>query len=429
MVTIEEIYRLYLSFPKISTDSRNVTPGSIFFGIKGDQFDGNKFAADALSKGAPYAVTDDPSLSGSRYILVNDTVETLQKLASIHRSRISAKIIGITGTNGKTTTKELIGKVLSSAYKTVITEGNLNNHIGVPLTLLSVREETEFAVIEMGANHPGEILNLCRITQPEFGLITNIGKAHLEGFGNFEGVIRAKSELYDFIRQTGGNVFVNIDNNLLCKLSDGMNIFSYGFSANADCRGEITGKDPSLGIAWYSGQEHGFTRTMLYGEYNFENVMAAISVGLYFRITAEKIDHAISSYLPENNRSQLTRTDYNILLLDAYNANPSSMAAALNNFRNYTANSKMIILGDMMELGDYGLEEHMKIVALVRKLSFEKVCFIGEQFCEAAKDGNELCFAGIQQAEKWFSDHPVRNMTIMLKGSRKMMLEKLSHLF
>ena len=429
MVTIEEIYRLFLSYPKISTDSRNVTSGSIFFGIKGDQFDGNKFAAEALSNGAAYAVTDNPSLSGSRYILVNDTVGTLQKLALIHRSRITAKIIGITGSNGKTTTKELIGKVLSSAYKTVITSGNLNNHIGVPLTLLSVKEDTAFAVIEMGANHPGEILNLCTIARPDFGLITNIGKAHLEGFGNFEGVIKAKSELYDFIRQIGGNVFVNVDDKLLCRLSDGMNIFSYGSASNADCRGEITEKDPSLAIAWYSCPEHGFTRTMLYGDYNFENVMAAISVGLYFRITAENIDHAIASYRPENNRSQITTTDHNVLLLDAYNANPSSMAAALNNFRNYAANSKMIILGDMMELGDHSLEEHKEIVALVRTLSFDKVFFVGEQFCKAAKGGQELCFSGIQQAEKWFSDHPVRNMTIMLKGSRKMMLEKLSHLF
>ena len=429
MATIEEIYRLFLRFPQISIDSRNVIPGSVFFGIKGDKFDGNKFAVEALNHGAAYAVTDDRSLSAdSRHILVSDTLETLQKLASIHRSRVAAKIIGVTGSNGKTTTKELIGNVLSSTFKTVITRGNLNNHIGVPMTLLSVKEDTSFAVVEMGANHPGEIASLCKIARPDFGIITNIGKAHLEGFGNFQGVIKAKSELYSFIRQSGGTVFVNRDNELLWELSAGMNIFSYGSSIKADCTGEITEKDPSIAIAWHSGLQHGSLKTRLYGDYNFENVMAAVSVGLFFGINAEDIDQAISSYQPENNRSQITRTDHNILLLDAYNANPSSMSTALNNFRNYTASSKMIILGDMMELGDTSLEEHREIVALIRKFSFNRVCFIGEQFSEAAKGGQELCFAGIQQAEKWFRDNPVRNMTIMLKGSRKMMLEKLTYL-
>jgi UDP-N-acetylmuramoyl-tripeptide--D-alanyl-D-alanine ligase len=430
MATIEEIYSLFLRFPHISIDSRNVVPGSIFFGIKGDKFDGNNFAAEALSKGAAWIVTDDPSLvTDNRYILVNDTLETLQNLASLHRSRITAKIIGITGTNGKTTTKELIGNVLSSTFNTVITQGNFNNHIGVPLTLLSVKDETAFVVVEMGANHTGEISSLCQIAQPEFGIITNIGKAHLEGFGNFEGVIKAKSELYDYIRQINGIAFVNLDNQLLCQLSDGMNIFSYGTSANADCRGEATTTVPSLAVVWNTGLHHGSVITRLYGAYNFENVMAAISVGLYFEIDPENIRKSISSYQPENNRSQINLTDHNTLLLDAYNANPSSMAAALNNFRAFFAPSKMIILGDMMELGNHSIEEHREIVALVRKLSFDRVYFVGDQFTEAAKGGQELCFGDIQQAEKWFHDHPVYNMTIMLKGSRKMMLEKLKHLF
>jgi UDP-N-acetylmuramoyl-tripeptide--D-alanyl-D-alanine ligase len=429
MATIEEIYKLFHRFPRITTDSRNVIPGSVFFGIKGEQFDGNLFAAEALGKGAAYAITDDPSaVTGDRCILVPDTMQALQQLAAIHRSRISARVIGVTGSNGKTTTKELIGKVLSSTYKTLITQGNLNNHIGVPLTLLSVKEDTDFAVVEMGANHPGEIEALCNIARPGFGIITNIGKAHLEGFGSFEGVIKAKSELYNFIRQSEGAVFVNLDNQLLLLLSDGMNIYSYGSVENAACRGEIAESDPALAVTWHAGQQSGFARTRLYGDYNFENVMAAVAIGLYFGVSPEKIDMAISSYQPENNRSQMTRTKHNVLLLDAYNANPSSMAAALNNFRNVAATSKMVILGDMMELGDHSMEEHREIVALVRQLSFSQVCFVGKQFSRAAKGGQELCFASLPQAEKWFRDHPVRNMNIMLKGSRKMMLEKLLYL-
>jgi UDP-N-acetylmuramoyl-tripeptide--D-alanyl-D-alanine ligase len=430
MAAIEEIYRLFLRFPQICIDSRNVMPGSVFFGIKGDQFDGNEFAAQALSKGAAYAIVDNPSLAvDNSYVLVNDSLDTLQKLASIHRNNIKAKIIGVTGSNGKTTTKELIGTVLSSTFKTIITEGNLNNHIGLPLTVLSVKKETSFAVIEMGANHPDEIRSLCQIARPEFGIITNIGKAHLEGFGNFEGVIKAKSELYDFIRQNGGSVFVNMDNELLCRLSEGMNIFYYGGNENAACRGEIIEKDPSLAIAWHWGIKSGVISTSLYGVYNFENVMAAISVGLYFGIKPENINQAIAKYRAENNRSQITRTKHNILVLDAYNANPSSMVAALTNFSNYNAPAKMIILGDMLELGNHSLEEHREIIDLVRKLSFNQVCFVGKQFSEMVKGGGELCFDGIEQAEKWFRYHPVRNMTIMLKGSRKMMLENLKNLF
>lgn len=429
MIPIEEIYRLFLRFPRITTDSRNVIMDSVFFGIKGDQFDGNGFAAEALGKGAAFAITDDPSvMEGDRFILVPDTLKALQQLAAIHRGRVNAKIIGITGSNGKTTTKELIGNVLSSTFKTVITRGNLNNHIGVPLTVLSLKEDTSFAVVEMGANHPGEIAALCRIARPDFGIITNIGKAHLEGFGSFDGVVKAKSELYDFIRQGDGTVFVNQDNQLLCRLSDGMKIFSYGSGENAGCKGEITEREPSLAVAWYAGQLSGLVRTRLYGDYNFENVMAAIAIGLYFGVSPEKIENAISACQPENNRSQVTRTDHNVLVLDAYNANPSSMAAALNNFHKYTAPAKMIILGDMMELGEHSLEEHREIIALVRKLSFNQVCYVGEQFSQAAKGGHELCFTGMQQAEKWFRDHPVRNMTILLKGSRKMQLEKLSNL-
>ena len=430
MIAIEDIYKVYLRCPAITIDSRNVMPGSVFIGIKGDKFDGNRFASEALEKGAAYAVTEDASVvADDRYILVNDSLETLQKLASMHRSRINAKIIAVTGSNGKTTTKELIGNVLSSTFNTVVTQGNFNNHIGLPLTLLSVKEDTSFAVVEMGANHSGEISSLCQIARPGFGIITNIGKAHLEGFGNFEGVIKAKSELYDFIRQSNGTAFVNRDNMLLCRISDGINCFTYSSNANSDCKGKLTGKDPTLIITWKSGKQSGNIRTGLYGDYNFENVMAAVAIGIYFGVNAQNIDQSIASYQPENNRSQISRTDSNILILDAYNANPSSMATALANFKDFNSPSKMIILGDMMELGESSLEEHREIVALVRKLSFNRVCLIGEQFGRAAKGGQELCFDSIQQAEIWFRNHPVRDVTIMLKGSRKMMLEKLRNLF
>jgi len=429
MTPIEEIYSLYLKFPRIITDSRKVIPDSLFFAIKGDHFDGNKFAAEALDNGAAYAVVDDASvITGKRFILVPDALPALQQLAVIHRGHVNAGIIGITGSNGKTTTKEMIGRVLASTFKTVMTHGNLNNHIGVPLSVLSVKEDTSFAVIEMGANHPGEIAGLCRLAQPDFGIITNIGKAHLEGFGSFEGVAKAKSELYDFIRQHDGLVFINLDNQLLLQLSEGLKLSSYGSGENAGCKGVITEKRPFLAVAWSAGQLNGFIRTRLYGDYNFENVMAAVSVGLYFGVPPEQIEKAICSYIPDNNRSQLIRTDRNVLVLDAYNANPSSMKAALSSFYEMDAPAKMIILGDMMELGENGIEEHINIIALTRKLSFENVIVIGELFSRAAKGGEEICLTGIREAQEWFRDHPVHDMTILLKGSRIMQLEKLSNL-
>jgi UDP-N-acetylmuramoyl-tripeptide--D-alanyl-D-alanine ligase len=429
MTPIEKIYNLYLKFPRISTDSRKVIPDSIFFAMKGDHFNGNLFATEALDKGAAFAVIDDPSvMAGNRFILVPDALEALQKLAILHRDQTRAKIIGITGSNGKTTTKELIGKVLASTYRTVITPGNLNNHIGVPLTVLAIRKDTSFAVVEMGANHPGEIANLCKISRPDYGLITNIGKAHLEGFGSFEGVVSAKSELYDFIRLNKGLVFLNLDNQLLQRLSEGMKISGYGSGENSDCQGRIAGKDPYLSISWSAGQLKGLVRTMLFGDYNFENVMAAISIGLYFGVSPEQIEKAIGSYIPDNNRSQVMQTGRNTLVLDAYNANPSSMKASLINFHNMEARSRMIILGDMMELGEHSLEEHKNMIALTRKLSFDKVFFIGELFSMAARDGKEICFADINEAMAWFRVNPVLDMTILLKGSRKMQLEQLTNL-
>lgn len=431
MTPVEDIYSLYLKHPFISTDSRSVIPDSIYFAIKGDQFDGNRFAADALEKGAVFAVVDDPSVMAgrNRFILVPDALQALQQLAVIHRGRIKAKIIGITGSNGKTTTKELTGRVLASTYNTVITRGNLNNHIGVPLTILSIKDDTSFAIVEMGANHPGEIAGLCLIARPDFGIITNIGKAHLEGFGSFEGVAKAKSELYEFIRQHDGLIFINSDNQLLCRLSEGIRSAAYGTGENVNYKGMITGRDPYLYISWSAGKQNGYIRTTLFGDYNFENVMAALSIGLFFGVSPEKMESAISTYIPDNNRSQWIQTRSNTLILDAYNANPSSMKAALLNFHEMDSRSKMIILGDMMELGENSPVEHRDILNFVRKLQFNKVYLIGELFSHAATGGEEICFTGADEAVNWFRNHPVLDMTIFLKGSRKMQLEKLRNSF
>jgi UDP-N-acetylmuramoyl-tripeptide--D-alanyl-D-alanine ligase len=429
MITTEEIYKLFIKSAGISTDSRNIFPGSIFFALKGDQYDGNLFATEAIEKGAIYAVVDNPGINVGEHLLqVNDALDTLQQLASIHRNQIKAKIIGITGSNGKTTTKELIGKVLSSQFNTVVTRGNLNNHIGVPLTILSIREETSFAVIEMGANHPGEIAALCQIARPGYGIITNIGKAHLEGFGSFEGVIKAKSELYDFIKQNNGVILFNSDDHLLTELSEEMNRLAYGSDQNAMCRGEITARDPYLEIKWSGNNLSGLAKTYLIGDYNFGNVLAAISIGLYFGVNPARIDQAIASYIPENNRSQVIRTERNLLVMDAYNANPSSMKAALVNFNRMKAAGKMVILGDMMELGEYSLEEHIDLINFTDGFIFNKVLYIGEMFSLAAGNGNQICFPGIREAETWLHENPVREMTILLKGSRKMQLENLQKL-
>jgi UDP-N-acetylmuramoyl-tripeptide--D-alanyl-D-alanine ligase len=430
MNTVEEIYRIFLEHPRISTDSRNIVPDSVFFALKGEHFDGNRFAAEALEKGAAYCVIDGLSAPDIyRCLPVPDTLLALQQMASIHRSHIHAEIIGITGSNGKTTTKELIGSVLSSSYKTVVTRENLNNHIGVPLTVLAIEKETAFAVVEMGANHPGEIARLCAIARPAYGIITNIGKAHLEGFGSFEGVVKAKSELYDFLRLNKGLAFVNADDDLLMGLSSGMSTLTYGSAKNAGCMGSVTASEPFLSVSWNARGEKGIVHSNLFGDYNFGNIMAAVSIGSYFGVNPDKVSQAIDNYFPDNNRSQIARTGQNTLVLDAYNANPSSMKAALSNFQRFGSGPKMVILGDMMELGDFSADEHSQVITLARQLSFQKIFLVGELFSRAAGGGPEICFPGIREAEEWFRQHPVKDMTVLLKGSRKMQLENLRPLF
>jgi UDP-N-acetylmuramoyl-tripeptide--D-alanyl-D-alanine ligase len=428
MPEISDLYHLFLQCGSVTTDSRIVRQGALFFGLQGDVFDGNLFASAALQNGAAFAVVDNPDVClDNRYILVDNVLESLQELARLHRRRSDAVVIGLTGSNGKTTTKELSGAVLASAYKTVITPGNLNNHIGVPLTILAIDENTEFAVVEMGANHQGEINALCEIADPDYGIITNIGKAHLEGFGGFEGVIKAKSELYRYLKKKNGLIFYNNGNPLLSDLSESLERISYGARPDAMCSGKILESFPALRIMWnFRDKMKGNTVTHLPGEYNFENVMAAICVGAYFNVPANNITRSIQNYLPNNNRSQRYETRRNTLILDAYNANPSSMKAALENFSRVSSSNKLAILGDMMELGQYARAEHEEIIRLLESFNINDAILIGGNFCQAATGSGFLCFHDTEEADKWLSEHPISDKTILVKGSRKMALEKLA---
>ncbi|MCC8145625.1 MAG: UDP-N-acetylmuramoyl-tripeptide--D-alanyl-D-alanine ligase, partial [Bacteroidales bacterium] len=362
---IAQLYELFLQYPIITTDSRNCAPNSIFFALKGDRFDGNEYIEQALHNGAAYALSDKKNfLQNDRIIVVENVLQTLQDLANYHRKKMAAKVIAITGTNGKTTTKELVAQVLSAKYSVLYTRGNLNNHIGVPLTLLGLKQNHKFAIIEMGANHIGEIYQLCRIAEPDYGIITNIGKAHLEGFGSMEGVIKAKTELYNYLRNKGGAVFVNQENSFLKDFYKGLFIIPYGTASNAPISGKIIKEDSSstFSLEWKKGKENYTIKTQLIGNYNLENVLAAICIGSYFDVPEEMINKAISAYAPNNNRSQIIKTHKNVLLLDAYNANPSSMEVAIEDFVNSTLCPKIIVLGEMKELGSSSKEEHGTIL-------------------------------------------------------------------
>lgn len=418
---IEDIYRYYVSSTGVSTDSRRVKHGSMFFALRGEKFNGNIFAASALSQGASVAVIDDPDHEkGDKTILVRDVLTTLQELARHHKAKLQIPLIGLTGTNGKTTTKELISGVLSKKFRTHATGGNLNNHIGVPLTILGITAETEMAVIEMGASHSGEIATLCNIARPDYGVITNIGKAHLEGFGSFEGVIRAKTELYDYLEQTNGIAVVNYDDNLLMKLSGRLQRRTYGQHMKADCRAEMISAIPFLKIKWRKNQ----IMTRLYGDYNFENIMAAICIGDLLGVEEAGIADAIASYTPANSRSQLLVTSKNRIFLDAYNANPSSMLASIRNFEMQESAYKALILGDMLELGEASYEEHLKILQAI-KGKFDKVILVGSEFKKACHWPGIKAFNNTGEAKAWLDEHPVKGMDILIKGSRGIALENL----
>lgn len=384
------------------------------------------FAEQAIEKGCTYAVVDKPEyVKGGRYILVNNCLKALQELARFHRDQLSIPFIGITGTNGKTTTKELIAKVLSAKFNVTGTEGNLNNHIGVPLTLLRVTRQTEVAIIEMGANHPGEIKFLCEIAKPTHGIITNIGKAHLEGFGGFEGVKRTKNELYDHLINYGGTIIANAGNDILKSLLKGRNVKKvfYG-SEDSLCRGEILKSDPYLE---FDVPEMGQVKTKLAGRYNLENVLAAVCFGLFFEVSFSKIRDAVENYEPSNQRSQIKQTDKNLLLMDYYNANPSSMEVALENFSRMEHQRKMVILGDMLELGDEALMEHEKIKDIVFAMNPAETIFVGPIFKSLSSEGQkQKYFISSEEAKKWIEDYKPAGFLILLKGSRGIRLEKIA---
>jgi UDP-N-acetylmuramoyl-tripeptide--D-alanyl-D-alanine ligase len=422
---MNRLYEIFRQYPAITTDSRSCNEGAVFFALKGDKFDGNDYIEQALESGAAYAVGDRKSLpEDERIIQVDNVLQTLQNLANYHRRQMKAKVIAVTGTNGKTTTKELIAAALSSKYKTLYTQGNLNNHIGVPITLLRLRPDYAFAVIEMGANHPGEIRELCRIAEPDCGLITNVGKAHLEGFGSFEGVVRAKTELYDFLREKDGTVFGNLDNPILKAYFNHLQTIYYGISPDAFVLGKITTFAPTLALEWKRGEEKNQIETHLAGSYNFENVLAAVCVASYFEVESEKINDAIENYFPANNRSQNQKTERNRLIIDAYNANPSSMQAALDNFDSLDASPKMLILGEMNELGPYTREEHQKLVDRLNKLSFT-VVLVGRNFKECTSLNPEWkLFMTTDDLTVYLQTASPSGYHILIKGSRGNQLEK-----
>jgi UDP-N-acetylmuramoyl-tripeptide--D-alanyl-D-alanine ligase len=421
--SIEGLYNLFLQHPVICCDTRNIIPDSIFFALKGANFNANKFAKEALSKGCSYAVIDEESLYSEGCILVHDVLKSLQKLANHHRKQFAIPVIGITGTNGKTTTKELTATVLSKKYNTLFTKGNLNNHIGVPLTLLNLTKEHGMAVIEMGANHIGEIEQLCLLAEPDFGIITNIGKAHLEGFGSYEGVIKAKSELYKYVREREGRLFVNADDDLLMKLSAGIDRITYGTNITSNFKGIWDNTNFMAKGKIISDGQLLEINSNLAGSYNFYNILAGACIGKYFEVPPEQIKEAIEGYVPSNNRSQIVKKGNNTIWVDAYNANPSSMKNAIENFTGVNSTGKILILGDMFELGDESLAEHQAIADLIEKHNdWSGVYLIGKEFKQVKSSAN--LFTTIDDFIKWFTEHPIENSTVLLKGSRGMQMEK-----
>ena len=490
MVKTEDIYALFLQYPLISTDTRKIIPGSLFFALKGENFDANTFSKQAIEAGAAYAIIDNQAYQfGEKYILVDDVLTALQNLARHHRRQLTIPVIGLTGTNGKTTTKELIYSVLSQHYKTQATQGNLNNHIGVPLTILTIDNTHELAVIEMGANHQKEIEMLCSIALPTHGLITNVGKAHLEGFGGVEGVKKGKGELYDYLKSgsredresesgfkvsppiggrdlegAGGVAFINGDNSTLMEMAAARglgNMVLYGSGKGALVSGKITRNAPLLTLEWTNNNsgESRAAQTQLTGAYNLDNILAAICMGVYFKLTNEEINKGVESYQPKNNRSQIAKTGTNTLICDYYNANPSSMFVAIENIANIDAKHKVLIMGDMFEMGDEAAAEHAAVIKKAMGTPVDERIFIGKEFFEAGssallgvsptnrdpgandetpglvgdntnKAARDMVFyKTTEDAIESLKAHPIKNATILIKGSRGMALERLVGLF
>jgi len=421
---IPELYEIYQQHPSVQTDTRRLRKGDIFFALKGPNFNGNEFATKAIEDGAAYAVIDDEKFKTSKKtILVDDSLVALQGLAKYHRKQFTIPFIAITGSNGKTTTKELIHSVLKSTYSTYTTEGNLNNHIGVPLTLLKIKREAEIAVIEMGANHIGEIASYCQIALPTHGLITNCGKAHLEGFGSVEGVKKAKGELFDYLRTiTHGYAFVMWDYDYLQQMSKGISgVIKYGTKDNAHLVGRVFRNDPFLEVEIIQGIDERNIKTQLVGDYNLPNVLAAVTVGKFFKVPEAKIKSAIENYAPSNSRSQLIEKGTNKIILDAYNANPSSMKLAIENFSKMPGD-KVLILGSMAELGRDSEKEHQELIEQVKKYNWKNVALVGKEFNKINHSYGQ--FLDAREARSWLQQQKFENMNILIKGSRSMQMEK-----
>ncbi len=422
---LEALYQIFQKHPCVTTDSRKIEAGSIFFALKGENFNGNTFAVTALEKGASYAVVDEAEYAvHENILLVENVLRTLQDLARLHRQKLGVPILAITGTNGKTTTKELVASVLSRKFEIVFTKGNLNNHIGVPLTLLTLKPETQFGVIEMGANHSGEIAALCKIALPDFGLITNVGRAHLEGFGSFEGVIQTKTELYRFLEQNNGTVFINNNNSFLVGQTGKVRKVAYTTRKELDgLEGEVVSADPFLLFKVLFPKGWLYIKTRLVGSYNFENALAAAAIGQYFGIEPTEIASAIERYQPDNNRSQMIETERNRLLMDAYNANPTSTRAALENFAQLDAPKKGVILGDMLELGAVSQEEHQKIIDFLNTLKTDAVFLAGAHYSGCKLPETFFHFLHADELANYLSKAKLSGFLVLIKGSRGMRLE------
>lgn len=426
MISLSALYRIFQSHPQVTTDSRICPEGSIFFALKGASFDGNRFAQAALDKGCAYAVVDEAEFAtNERTLLVENVLQTLQQLARMHREKLGLPVVGITGTNGKTTTKELVAAVLGEKFNVHYTQGNLNNHIGVPLTLLGLTEKHTMAVVEMGANHPGEIADLVELVRPDCGLITNVGKAHLEGFGSLEGVLNTKGALYDFLRANGGHAFISAQNELLKSIAHGLSLTSYALDAAADVQGSVVDCSPFVTLRWQrKGGDAHTVKTHFVGIYNAENMLAAATVGLHFGVNEQAICHALESYLPQNNRSQFVETAHNRLVVDAYNANPTSMMAALENFAAMQLPHKVAILGDMLELGAQSRDEHRKIADYLASADFEQIFLVGTQFAQVSENRFQI-FENVDELSAYLQHNPLIDNTILVKGSNGIHLTKL----
>jgi len=421
---IANLYDLFRQFPSVQTDTRKLRQGDLFFALKGGNFNGNEFATKAIDMGAAYAVIDEREFEiPGKTVLVEDVLTSLQELALFHREQFDIPFIAVTGSNGKTTTKELIHAVLSSTYRTYTTEGNLNNHIGIPLTILKIKDDAEMAVIEMGANHQKEIEGYCRYTKPTHGLITNAGKAHLEGFGGIEGVRKGKGELFDYLRTLPhGIAFVNWDYTYLHEMSKGISgIIKYGTAGDAQIIGTVYRSDPFLEVSFIQGFDEKLIRTKLVGDYNLPNVLSAVTIGKYFSVGEEGMRKALESYTPSNSRSQLSEWGTNAVILDAYNANPSSMRLAIENFSRLHTDRKVLMLGGMAELGPESLYEHQEIADLIGQFKWAKVVLVGGDFLKFQHP--YIQFENAAQAKAWLQDQHFENTHLLIKGSRSMKME------